>query len=208
MQKLLGIMRRLRAPDGCPWDREQTHASLRPHLLEEAAEAVDALGHGSDADVVEELGDVLLHIAFHAVIGEEDGVYAYDDIEDAIVRKLVRRHPHVFADGEVDGADDVVANWDAIKAEERAEAGKSDVSPADSVPRSLPALKRAAGLDAALAWDLRPEDAALSPATVSEDPERIGLLLLAAAQAARRAGLDPEVLLRDTVERRAGSGPA
>lgn len=208
MQKLLDIMRRLRAPDGCPWDREQTHASLRPHLLEEAAEAVDALGHGSDADVVEELGDVLLHIAFHAVIGEEEGAYGYDDIEDAIVRKLVRRHPHVFADREVHGADDVVANWDAIKAEERAEAGKSDVSPADSVPRSLPALKRAAGLDSALAWDLRPEDAALSPATASEDPERLGRLLLAAAQAARRAGLDPEVLLRDTVERRAGSGTA
>lgn len=208
MQKLLDIMRRLRAPDGCPWDREQTHASLRPHLLEEAAEAVDALGHGSDADVVEELGDVLLHIAFHAVIGEEEGAYGYDDIEAAIVRKLVRRHPHVFADREVDGAEDVVANWEAIKAEERAEAGKSDASPADSVPRSLPALKRAAGLDAVLAWDLRPEDAALSPATASESPERLGRLLVAAAQAARRAGLDPEVLLRDTIERRAGSEPS
>ena len=202
-------MRALRAPDGCPWDREQTHESLRPHLLEEAAEAVDALGHGTDADVVEELGDVLLHIAFHAVIAEEEGAYDYGAIEEAIVGKLVRRHPHVFGDRDVDGAEAVVANWEAIKAEERAAAGKTPATAADAVPRSLPALKRAAALDRALAWDLRVEDAELSPAAAEHDPERLGRLLMATAQAARRAGLDPEILLRDAADaraRRSGSG--
>ena len=206
MQRLLEIMRTLRAPDGCPWDREQTHESLRPHLLEEAAEAVDALGHGSDAEVIEELGDVLLHIAFHAVIAEETDAYDYDAIENAIVRKLVRRHPHVFGDRTVDGAADVVANWDAIKAEERAEAGKSPATDADSVPRSLPALKRAAALDDVLDWMLHPADADLSAASAGDDPDLLARLLLAAAQACRRAGLDPEILLRDAVDARARMG--
>ena len=215
MQRLLEIMRALRAPDGCPWDREQTHESLRPHLLEEAAEAVDALGHGTDADAVEELGDVLLHIAFHAVIAEEEGAYDYQAIEEAIVGKLVRRHPHVFGDRDVDGADAVVANWEAIKAEERAAAGKTPATAADAVPRSLPALKRAAALDRALGWELPADDAELSPAAAGDDPDRLGRLLLAAAQAARRAGLDPEILLRDVsdarardADRRASGGPA
>src|SRR6056297_2168945 len=98
MDRLLDTLRALRAPDGCPWDREQTHESLRPHLLEEAAEAVDALGGGHQAHIVEELGDVLLHVAFHAVIAEEDGRWDFTAIEATLVEKLVRRHPHVFGD--------------------------------------------------------------------------------------------------------------
>ena len=118
MQRLLETLRTLRAPDGCPWDREQTHASLRPYLLEEAAEAVDALATGDGKAVTEELGDVLLQIAFHATIAEEAGTFAYEDIEKAIVDKLVRRHPHVFGDVSVKDSAEVVANWQAIKAQE------------------------------------------------------------------------------------------
>lgn len=203
MQRLLEIMRRLRAPDGCPWDQKQTHESLRPYLIEEAAEAVDALGHGTTDEVVDELGDVLLQIAFHAVIGEEDRAYAYDDIENAIVAKLVRRHPHVFGDRVVSDAAEVVANWEAIKADERAASGAGRASAADAVPRSLPALKRAAALDEALGWAVSDEDMDLSPRDVATRPDLLGDLLLAAAHVARRAGRDPEIALRDALERRA-----
>jgi XTP/dITP diphosphohydrolase len=96
MEKLLETMRRLRAPDGCPWDREQTHESLRPYLLEEAAEAVDALATADPKVMADELGDVLLQVAFHAVVAEEAGTFGYVDIEASIVEKLVRRHPHIF----------------------------------------------------------------------------------------------------------------
>lgn len=203
MQRLLEIMRRLRAPDGCPWDRKQTHESLRSYLIEEAAEAVDALGHGAPDEAVDELGDVLMQIAFHAVIGEEEGAYGYADIEDAIVAKLIRRHPHVFGDRVVSGADEVVRNWEAIKAEERQAAGRDSRSSADAVPRSLPALKRAAALDEALGWPLAGDDLELSPGRVADCPELLGRLLLAATQVARRAGLDPEIALRDALEHRA-----
>lgn len=118
MQDLLQILRRLRAPDGCPWDREQTHESLRPYLLEEAAEAVDAVTEGPEA-LAGELGDVLLQVAFHSVIAEEAGTFTYGDVERGIVQKLVRRHPHVFSDVEVSGSLEVEANWEVIKAAER-----------------------------------------------------------------------------------------
>ncbi len=136
-------MRRLRAPDGCPWDREQTHDSLTPYLLEEAAEATDALLSGDRQDLVDELGDVLLQIAFHAVLGEESGEFAYDDIEEAIVSKLIRRHPHVFGDVSVRDSDEVRTNWLAIKEQERAEAGNRPKPP---VPASLPVLMQIAEL--------------------------------------------------------------
>ena len=110
MQELLNIMRKLRAPDGCPWDREQTHESLRPYLLEEAAEAVEAIESGDSAWMADELGDVLLQVAFHAVIGEESGDFRYEDIEGSIVNKLIRRHPHVFGDTQVANADEVLVN--------------------------------------------------------------------------------------------------
>jgi len=130
-------MRRLRAPGGCPWDRKQTHQSLRPYLLEEAAEAVDAIGAGDTGAMVEELGDVLLQVAFHSVIGEEEGTFSYDDVERAIVEKLIERHPHVFGDKELNTAEEVLANWEKQKEEKR---GRQ--SPCEKVPRSLPALAR------------------------------------------------------------------
>lgn len=130
-------MRRLRAPGGCPWDRKQTHESLRPYLLEEAAEAVDAISSGDTNAMVEELGDVLLQVAFHSVIGEEEGSFGYDDVEKAIVNKLIERHPHVFGDKELHTAEEVLANWEKQKEEKR---GKQD--PCQRVPQSLPALAR------------------------------------------------------------------
>jgi XTP/dITP diphosphohydrolase len=199
MQRLLQIMRRLRAPDGCPWDREQSHESLRPYLLEEAAEAVDAIASGDPVAMADELGDVMLQVAFHAVIAEEAGSFSYEDVESAIVAKLVRRHPHVF--GTVDAPDSatVLRNWAAIKAEER---GGVERSPAERVARSLPALRRAAELGRALAWTT---EATLDPrplADVAADPELLARTLCDLAVAAAAAGHDPELLLRDHLRSR------
>jgi MazG family protein len=203
MQRLLGIMRALRAPDGCPWDREQTHDSLRPYLLDEAAEAVDAIATGDPRLIAEELGDVLLQVAFHTVIAEEAGTFGYDDVEGSIVDKLTRRHPHVFADARVADAAGVLRAWQAIKAGERATAGSS-ASTAERVPRSLPALRRAAELDRALGWSLDAELARRPLADVAADEETLAAALLQLAQAARRAGIDPELALRDHLEARLG----
>jgi XTP/dITP diphosphohydrolase len=200
VNRLLDTLRALRAPDGCPWDRAQTHESLRPHLIEEAAEAVDALASGIDADVVEELGDVLLHVGFHAVIAEEDGRWSYADVERALVEKLVRRHPHVFGDATADDPKAVEATWARIKAEER---GGDTAHPALRVPRALPALARAAALARALgASDAVPaeRDAAAPDARAEDDPAALADALWSLAARAARAGLDPETLLRDRTE--------
>ncbi len=138
MQELLNIMRTLRAPDGCPWDREQSHESLRPYMLEEAAEAVEAIESGDPAWMADELGDVLLQVAFHAVIAEEAGRFRYEDIEGSIVSKLIRRHPHVFGETQVANADEVVTNWQAIKAQEPQRK--------KSIPSGLPTIMRAAAI--------------------------------------------------------------
>ena len=207
MQKLLQTMRRLRAPDGCPWDREQTHESLRPYLLEEAAEAADALHGDNPAEMADELGDVLLQVAFHAVIAEEAGTFSYEDIERAIVAKLERRHPHVFGEVRVESAAQVVANWQAIKATERGER-----APAERVPRSLPALMRASELGRKLEWpegSIKEVDAALHAVGETESyiegdaAERVGGLLLAVADWARALGVNPELALRDAADARA-----
>ena len=155
---------------------------------------------GDAAHLAEELGDVLLQVAFHAVIGEEEGRFGYRDVEDAIVEKLVRRHPHVFGDVAVADAGEVVRNWQAIKAGER---GGVPRSAADRVPRSLPALRRAADLASALEWRVAPALGHRALADVAADPDALAPALLALAQAAADAGLDPELLLRDHVDARA-----
>lgn len=203
MRKLLGIMRQLRAPDGCPWDQKQTHESLRRYLLEEAAEAVDAISSGDPSEMADELGDVLLQVAFHAVIGEEEGTFGYEDIEEAIVSKLVRRHPHVFGDVSVSGADEVLTNWQAIKADEKA--GEAAVTPAERVPRALPALARAAAMGKAVGWKA-PATLTETLPNVAEGPldrpldEAVGRHLLAVAQFARENGVDPELALRAAID--------
>jgi len=207
MRRLLDTMRALRAPDGCPWDREQTHETLRPYLIEEAAEAVDALASGDPRLIADELGDVLLQVAFHAVIAEEASTFTYDDVEGAIVDKLVRRHPHVFGAVTVTGVDDVLTNWHAIKAEERAATGARPRTAAEGVPRSLPALRRAAELDKALTWDTDAEIAQRRVGDVAGDAASIGAALLHLAQLARRSGIDPELALRDALEARLARSP-
>ena len=139
-ESLQNTVARLRAPDGCPWDREQTHQSLRKHLLEEAYETLEALDQGDFDGLREELGDLLLQILMHAQIAHEEGHFKMSDVVSGIQAKLIRRHPHVFGDVEVTDVDQVLSNWEHFKSEEK------DGGPLDGVPRSLPALAQTAEL--------------------------------------------------------------
>ena len=138
-QSLVDIVALLRAPGGCPWDREQTHASLKRHLLEECYEALEAIDQESAPLLAEELGDILAQVAFHADIGRESGDFTLADVLTAINGKLVRRHPHVFGDTSVSDAREVELNWEQLKAREREEQGVRK-SPVDGIPQDLPAL--------------------------------------------------------------------
>jgi MazG family protein len=192
--RLVDVMDTLRV--SCPWDARQTHESLAPHLLEESYEALEALESGDPAALRDELGDVLLQVVFHARIAAErtDGTgYTIDDVAEGIVTKLIRRHPHVFADVTVSGPEEVKQNWDAIKAAERA-AGGGPASALDSVPFGQPALALAAQLQ-------RRAERAGVPADVAGVPgdgnvSDIGAALFALVARAREAGLDPERELR------------
>jgi tetrapyrrole methylase family protein/MazG family protein len=137
------IVAHLRAPEGCPWDREQTHESLRAHLLEEAYEAIDAIDAAIPARMAEEFGDLLLQILLHAQIASEAGEFAITDVLRGIYAKIVRRHPHVFGDLQVDGVGGVLKNWEALKAAEREKEGNGEKGVLDSVPMALPALIQA-----------------------------------------------------------------
>src|ERR1700738_1638674 len=148
-EKLVAVQKRLRAPQGCPWDREQTPATLRPYLIEEAYEVLDALESGDDAKFAEEMGDLLLQIVFHSQIATEEGGFTVADVIRGVHEKMVRRHPHVFGAKRAKDAAEVLRNWEQIKAEERraqnknttpAEKEKEPVSVLDGVPRTLPAL--------------------------------------------------------------------
>ncbi len=143
MDDLLAVMARLRGKDGCPWDAEQTLESLKTFLVEECYEVIDALDSGDKGHHLEELGDLLLQIVFQAQIRSENGEFQFKDVADAIRTKLVRRHPHVFGDVQVSGTGDVLRNWDAIKAGEKAKQSETPRSALDGVPRSMPALQRA-----------------------------------------------------------------
>ena len=139
---LLEIMRSLRAPGGCPWDAEQTHESIRKNLIEETYEVVEAIDKKDSDMLLEELGDLLMQVVFHAQMEEEKGVFNFDDVADGVCKKLIERHPHVFGEVEVSGVDDVLDNWDAIKRRKKGQ--KKGSEPMLSVPRELPALMRAA----------------------------------------------------------------
>lgn len=202
----------LRAPDGCPWDREQTHQSLRRNLLEEAYEVLDALD-AEDADALrEELGDLLLQIVLHSQIAVEEGEFSMSDVIASIDAKIKRRHPHVFGDTQVSGVGDVIANWEAIKKGERADAkrGNGNKSALDGVPRDLPALAQAEaygdrasrvgfdwpsvdGVLDKVAEEAREIQAANGP---EERAEELGDLLFALVNAARWMKIDPEAALR------------
>ena len=204
--RLVAVMDTLRV--SCPWDARQTHESLAPHLLEECYEALDALESGDPAAFRDELGDVLLQVVFHARIAAEaaDGTgYTIDDVAEGIVAKLIRRHPHVFADVTVSGPEEVKRNWDVIKAAERAEAAGAPVSVLDTVPFGQPALSLAAQLQRRAERAGVPADLAGRPASGSgrgdgaageQAVSDIGAELFALVARAREAGLDPELELR------------
>jgi XTP/dITP diphosphohydrolase len=204
--RLVAVMDTLRV--SCPWDARQTHESLAPHLLEECYEALDALESGDPAALRDELGDVLLQVVFHARIAAEaaDGTgYTIDDVAEGIVAKLIRRHPHVFADVTVSGPEEVKRNWDAIKAAERAEAAGAPVSVLDTVPFGQPALSLAAQLQRRAERAGVPADLAARPASGpgqgdgaagEQAVSDIGAELFALVARAREAGLDPELELR------------
>jgi len=198
---LVEVMDRLRT--GCPWDARQTHESLAPYLLEETYEAIEALDSGDAAALREELGDVLLQVVFHARVAAErdDGTgYTIDDVADEIISKLTRRHPHVFGDVSVSGAEEVKSNWDAIKAAEREAATGAPVSALDGVPLAQPALSLATALQ-------RRADRAGAPAELADlsgAASEIAAELFALVARARAAGLDPEGELRSAA--RAYSG--
>jgi XTP/dITP diphosphohydrolase len=200
--ELVAVMDKLRRE--CPWDAKQTHASLAPHLLEESYETLDALDRGDLAHLREELGDLLLQVVFHARVAAErtDGTgFDIDDVATGISAKLMRRHPHVFADVTVSDADEVIRNWNAIKAAERAAAGGGPGSALDGVPMGQPALSLAAQLQRrAETAGLPPELADLPVVRAGENRDdavsEVGAELFALVTRARLAGLNPEIELR------------
>ena len=209
---LIRVQARLRAPGGCPWDREQTHRTLARHLLEETHELLEAIDADDDAAIRDELGDLLLQVTFHAQIAADDGRWDIDDVADALVAKLVHRHPHVFGDVDVAGSDEVLVNWEKLKAEETG--GRKAVD--EDIPATLPALARAAKVQRrAAGWGftwrsrerafgkLREEVEELAEA--SEDPARaddeLGDVLLAVVAVSRQLGLDAESALRRATRR-------
>ena len=218
--RLLDLMRRLREPDGCAWDREQTPATLKPQMLEECYEVIDAIDSGSAAHLKEELGDLLLHIVFQAQIATEAGDFTFADVANGIADKLIYRHPHVFGDVKTSDPDEIVAQWDQLKLKEKPERE----SVLDGVPKALPALMRAFALqkkarkvgfdwpDAQGALEKVREEVAEVTAEVESDlafahanesafeptPEtaaEIGDLLFSIVNLARHLKLDPEELL-------------
>jgi tetrapyrrole methylase family protein / MazG family protein len=219
-EDLVAVQARLRAPGGCPWDREQTHSTLRTYLIEEAYEVLDAIENGNSQDFAEELGDLLLQVLFHADLARETGAFDISHVITGIHDKMVRRHPHVFGDVKADTPGEVLKNWAQLKAKEKlavSPKGASSQSPApsvlDGVPRNIPALleayqmtRRAAqvGFD----WEridgifekLEEETAELRAALASSNrrdaEEEVGDILFSVVNLARFLGLDPEVTLK------------
>jgi len=211
----MSIMRRLRAPGGCPWDAEQTHESLKRYLLEECYEVFEAIDAGSDEQLKEELGDLLLQPLFHAAIAEERGSFTIDDILKTLIDKLIRRHPHVFGDLEIKTSEEQVASWEKIKQSEKGEERKSALS---GVPPGLPALLKAQKVTekaARVGFDWEHVDQVfgkvleelheLEETMGSGDEERmeaeLGDLLFATVNLGRFLSLNPEEALRKTIGR-------
>lgn len=210
MDDLKKIMELLRAPGGCPWDRQQTHQSIRENMLEEAYEAADAIDHMDMDNLKEELGDVLLQVVFHSCMAQEAGQFTFDDVVDGVCKKLVYRHPHVFGTVEA-GA---LSAWDARKRTEKGQSTNADAL--DSVARALPALTRASKLQSKArkaGFDWREVSPALDKLTEeleefqravqegSNVEEELGDLLFAAVKAGRFAGVDGETALHKACEK-------
>ncbi len=206
IDELVRIMAVLRAPDGCPWDREQTHMTLRRHLLEEAYEAVAAIEAGDDDEIADELGDILLQVVFHAQIAEEEGRFDIDDVAEAIVTKLRRRHPHIFADAVAHTPAEVMERWDRIKRTEKPGTGLLD-----GIAPTLPALTLADKISRRAVsvgfewktiddvWDKVHEEIEELKETEPGSPEaedELGDLLFTVVNVGRKMGVDPEQALR------------
>lgn len=214
MDDLLKIMEILRAPGGCPWDRAQTHQSIRANLLEEAYEAADAIDRMDMANLKEELGDVLLQVVFHASLAQESGAFTFDDVVDGVCQKLIYRHPHVFGTADARDDSEALSVWDTQK---RAEKGQKTAGDAlDSVARALPALTRASKLQSKAAkagfdWEeISPaldklseelEELRTAVKEGSNVEEELGDLLFAAVKAGRFAQVDGEQALQKACEK-------
>ncbi|MET0386944.1 MAG: nucleoside triphosphate pyrophosphohydrolase [Polyangiales bacterium] len=213
LPRLVDIMQRLLAPDGCPWDREQTLESLRPYVIEEAHEVVEAIEQGTPADLREELGDLLFQIVFQSELAQAKGWFGLDDVVSGVVDKLVRRHPHVFGSEKVSGTAEVLANWEALKAAEKVGRGVLD-----GVPKALPALLRAsrvgekaarvgfewpdlAGARAKVDEELAELDEAVASCDRAHAERELGDVLFALVSVARKLEIDPEAALRGTLDR-------
>jgi len=214
IERLIDIMKTLRSEEGCPWDREQTLESLRPYAVEEVYEVLDAIDRGHVEDHCEELGDLLLQVVFQSQLRSEEGAFEFEDVARTINEKLIRRHPHVFADTQVSGSDEVLVNWNAIKAEEKSDRALPK-SVLESIPVELPACLKAQEIQKAVAkvgfdWteigpvitkiheeldevlhEVNQNDMALAR-------EEIGDLLFAVVNLARHLGGNAEQLLQDT----------
>ncbi len=213
-EDLLEILKRLRRPDGCPWDRVQTHASLKDSLLEETYEVMDAIDRESDEDLCEELGDLWMNILFHSIIAEEQSSFTTRDVTTEIVRKLIYRHPHVFGKSDASTPEEVLVKWEELKKQEKHQTTQTDAL--QSVPKAFPALLRARKVqkraaDVGFEWN-NPGEAADKVAEelseVREEAsgsghvyEECGDLLLAAANLARMLGVNPELALQDATDK-------
>lgn len=212
--RLREIVARLRAPDGCPWDREQTHESLRAALLEETYELIDAIDHADDSNLREELGDLLLHVVMHAQMASERGAFEFDAVATEICEKLIRRHPHVFGDKSAADSDAVLRQWEQIKRAEKTD--RSSVL--DGVPRALPALMRAhkvqkkasrVGFDwsaaseviAKVEEELAELKSALAAGSEAAVTEETGDLFFSLVNLSRKLDLDPEMTLNAATDK-------
>lgn len=199
IQQVRAVMALLRGPEGCPWDREQNHRSLRQHAVEEVYELIDAIDSGDDDELAEELGDLLLQVVFHAQLAGERGRFDFDDVCRRLTAKLVRRHPHVFGDTEATTIDQVWANWERIKKAEKSGSPSERRSALDGVPRRLPALARAQKL-------VRKAQ----KAGLKDKPDKAGRAsrrssgqaLFALVEACEARGWSAEELLREEADRR------
>ncbi len=212
--RFVDLIARLRAPGGCPWDREQTHDTVKPMTIEEAYEVAHAIDEKDDAELAGELGDLLLQVVFHASIAEERGAFRVHEIIERVSEKMVRRHPHVFAGDDAATSGEVLRNWEKVKAEERAQKGKDDASMLDSVHKGLPAVMEAfqlttkvsrvgfdwPGAEAAIAKldeeALELREAVKNAADPRAIAEEVGDLLFVAVNVARLTGVDPESALK------------
>lgn len=217
IDKLRHIMRQLRHPErGCPWDLKQSFATIAPYTIEEAYEVEDAIARNNFADLKDELGDLLFQVVFHTQLAEELGVFNFDDVAEAVSQKMERRHPHVFDSVEVENTDDIIQNWEAIKAKERSEKSRDNASLMDDIPTSMPALSQAVKIQKRAAevgfdWptidpifeklaeeteELRVEINQGSNKTRLQD--ELGDMLFVLANLARKLNLDPEQSTRST----------